>query len=71
MPTPKNCHIHLQIADGLHLEIRDDGMGLPVGSQVGIGLSSMRERAAELGGMFQIETLTGGGTVVTVQLPLR
>jgi signal transduction histidine kinase len=30
----------------------------------------MRERAAELGGTFQIESKPGGGTVITVQLPL-
>jgi signal transduction histidine kinase len=66
----QNCHIQLHIADGLQLEIRDDGVGLPVGYQAGIGLSSMRERAAELGGTFAIETAVNEGTVIKVRLPL-
>lgn len=64
------CQLHLQINSGLHLQIRDDGIGLPIGYQAGIGLSSMRERAAELGGTFQIESKPGEGTAISVQLPL-
>jgi signal transduction histidine kinase len=30
----------------------------------------MRERAEELGGTFEVEQRTGGGTVVRVRLPL-
>ena len=63
------CQLHLQINNGLHLKIRDDGLGLPIGYQAGIGLSSMRERAAELGGTFKIESTPGSGTVISVQLP--
>jgi signal transduction histidine kinase len=63
------CQLCLHINDGLHLEIRDDGRGLPVGYQAGVGLSSMRERTAELGGTFHIESIPGGGTVILVQLP--
>ncbi len=64
------CQLHLQINNGFHLQIRDDGAGLPIGYQAGIGLSSMRERTAELGGTFQIESTPGSGTVISVQLPL-
>jgi len=63
------CQLHLQINNGFHLQIRDDGVGLPIGYQAGIGLSSMRERTAELGGTFHIESIPGSGTVISVQLP--
>jgi two-component system, NarL family, sensor kinase len=36
-------------ASALHLEVSDDGKGLPAHNQPGVGLASMRERAAELG----------------------
>jgi signal transduction histidine kinase len=42
------------------LKIADDGGGLPVQSHTGVGLSSMRERAEEL----------GGGVRVYARLPL-
>jgi signal transduction histidine kinase len=63
------CQLCLQLDNGLQLEIRDDGAGLPVGYQAGVGLSSMRERTAELGGTFDIESIAGGGTMIMVQLP--
>jgi signal transduction histidine kinase len=37
----------------------------------GIGLGSMRERAAELGGRCEIEPGPAGGTRVQAWLPLR
>jgi signal transduction histidine kinase len=56
--------------DVLCLKIRDDGQGLPDGYRAGVGLSSMRERTAELGGDFHIESIAGGGTAVLVRLPV-
>jgi signal transduction histidine kinase len=52
------------------LEITDDGRGLPPERHAGIGLTSMRERAEELGGECGIETIIGGGTRVRASLPL-
>ncbi len=66
----RSCKVSLAVNDGLRLEIRDDGDGLPPAYQSGVGLSSMRERTAELGGDFHIETAEGGGTAVTVRLPI-
>ena len=55
----------------LELEIRDDGRGLPAaGIRPGIGLGSMRERAAEVGGTCRIEAMPAGGTRVFARLPL-
>ncbi|MFI6294504.1 sensor histidine kinase [Nonomuraea sp. NPDC050790] len=56
--------------DRLRVRVRDDGRGLPAEPPAGIGLRSMRERAAELGGCCVIRHAEGGGTVVEVDLPL-
>jgi len=54
----------------LHLEVRDDGPGLPERVDPGVGLGSMRERAEELGGTLEIRPAPEGGTIVHAQLPL-
>ncbi len=64
------CAIHLEVNDNLCLKIRDDGDGLPDNYQPGVGLSSMRERAIEVGGSFEIQSTPEHGTVLTVRLPL-
>ena len=53
----------------LCLEIRDDGCGLPRERRRGVGVASMRERAAELGGECVVESLSAGGTRVRASLP--
>ena len=55
----------------LEIEVTDDGRGLPDRIRPGIGLVSMRERAAEVGGTCVVEPLTGGGTRVMARLPLH
>lgn len=54
----------------VQLQVVDDGRGLTVGHQSGVGLTSMRERAAELGGQCEIGDVEPHGTQVTVRLPL-
>jgi len=69
-----HCSAHLALeeqASLLRLDILDDGCGLPDKRKVGVGLTSMRERAEELGGTFLIETVSTGGTHVFMQLPSR
>ena len=61
----------------LTLSITDDGVGLPasvlaMGSRAGhFGLTGMRERAAEIGGTFEIQSSSDGGTMVRVSVPAR
>jgi signal transduction histidine kinase len=63
--------LHLSIdAETLHLEITDDGRGIPAGHQIGVGLHAMHERASELGGSCTITRGSSGGTAVRVTLPL-
>lgn len=54
----------------LSLEVHDDGVGLPDDLRYGVGLASMRERAAELGGAWTIERGPRGGTRMCAWLPL-
>jgi signal transduction histidine kinase len=54
----------------LRVEVADTGSGLAPERRAGVGLSSMRERAEELGGSFEASPRPGGGTVVRVRLPL-
>jgi signal transduction histidine kinase len=61
--------------DCVYLAVRDNGRGFdPTADDVhriaGLGLTNMRERAAELGGELRIDAAPGRGTVVWVQLPL-
>jgi signal transduction histidine kinase len=58
-------------ASTLQVEVRDDGIGLPATHHAGIGLTSMRERAEELGGVCIVEALAEGGTQVRASLPLN
>jgi signal transduction histidine kinase len=65
-----NCTVHLAVNGALELEIVDDGLGLSPEHRAGVGLASMRERAAELGGACSVERLPAGGTRVRAHLPL-
>lgn len=65
-----SCAVRLWIDDDLHIEVVDDGVGLPAVTNGGVGLSSMRERASELGGECLVEADNDGGTRVFATLPL-
>jgi signal transduction histidine kinase len=69
-------------ADGVYVMVRDNGIGFASdartnsgrfravhGLGLGLGLVSMRERAAEQGGQFQIHSEPGRGTRVEITLP--
>jgi signal transduction histidine kinase len=64
------CEVELRFDDALRLDISDDGDGLPERPRAGIGIRSMRERALELGGTFEIDRGRLGGTRVQVALPV-
>jgi two-component system, NarL family, sensor kinase len=67
-----NCTLKLVLdptAETVRLYVIDDGKGIGTHRGTGVGLSSMRERAAELGGTLTVTAGLSGGTVVTAVLP--
>jgi signal transduction histidine kinase len=68
----RSCAVRVSLdkdADALRVEIVDDGRGIGEDGGTGVGLSSMRERAAELGGWCTVAALDSGGTRVSAYLP--
>jgi two-component system NarL family sensor kinase len=66
------CVVEIRVETGqLSLSVTDDGHYLPEGHTAGVGLHSMQERAAELGGTFSIQPAKAGGTRIVVRLPLE
>jgi two-component system NarL family sensor kinase len=63
------CIVTVSVDDALRLEVVDDGVGFTAPRPGGVGLSSMRSRAASLGGRLQVES-PGTGTRVVAELPV-
>lgn len=65
------CRVHLEVtAADMSISVEDDGRGLPGDLRAGVGLHSMRERAEELGGRFEIVSSPSCGTRLRVWLPI-
>jgi PAS domain S-box-containing protein len=68
----KKVHVYMhRDSDGLLLEICDDGIGFDTTRSFPghLGLHSMQERIARLGGTLQIESIPGQGTCIRAHLP--
>ena len=63
------CVVRLVAGEALTVEVEDDGRGLPGRVRPGVGLGSMRERAAEVGGACTVTGSRAGGTLVRATLP--
>jgi signal transduction histidine kinase len=67
----QNCRVRFAAKESeLTVEIADDGSGIQNGARAGVGLASMKERAAELGGECMIDLAETGGTRVVAQMPI-
>jgi len=67
------AQVSLARRDGrLTVVVSDDGQGfdVPAAREPGIGLAGMEERAGMLGGQLTIESQSGHGTRVTLDLPI-
>ncbi len=60
-----------RIHDFLHVYISDNGSGFKVeeNKMTSYGLQTMKERCAELGGVFQIRSKEGEGTYINIRIP--
>ena len=54
---------------GLHIEVRDDGIG--GANAAGTGLVGLADRVAALAGTLRLESPADGGTLVTADIPVR
>ena len=52
------------------IQVVDDGIGLQRATPTGVGLTSMRERAEELGGSFEVTPAHPTGVQVSATLPI-
>ena len=63
--------VELSLEDGrLRVQVRDDGVG-GADFNAGTGLRGLRDRVDALDGDLEVESPPGGGTTVTVEMPLR
>ena len=56
--------------DRLRVQVRDDGVG-GADPSTGTGLRGLRDRVDALDGALAVESPLGGGTTVTVEVPVR
>lgn len=67
------CRVTVEITDGgrwLEAVVADDGIGAGRDPTPGVGLTAMRERAAELGGRVDVVPRVPNGTTVRLRVPL-
>jgi signal transduction histidine kinase len=67
----RECVVRLTFNGALELDVADDGRGIPADARASVGLGSMRERAAELGGVCTIARRSTGGTRVHAVIPIE
>jgi two-component system, NarL family, sensor kinase len=65
------CSVRVHLDHGVCVDVRDDGVGLTEGWRAGVGIASMHERVAELGGELLIEPRLPHGTGIAARLPAR
>jgi signal transduction histidine kinase len=65
------CDVQLRVDEqSMTLSITDDGIGIGDRNIPGVGLTSMQERAEELGGTFRVLPVQPQGTRIHVSVPL-
>lgn len=72
--TRVNVLLNLEHPDRVRLEVSDNGRGFVPGEPTGrqtLGLTSMRERAENLGGWVTVTSLPGEGSRIVAELPLE
>jgi signal transduction histidine kinase len=65
------CRVAIAVNGSFELTVADNGRGADRSTTRGLGWTSMRERAAELGGSCTISSRPEGGLLVHALLPLQ
>lgn len=71
MPAPRQWSIWSN-AQSRGIEIADDGVGFAIDQAQGsggLGFATMHERADAIGGVLDIRSASGAGSIVQVELP--
>jgi two-component system NarL family sensor kinase len=68
--SARHCEIRFTLNGALHIDVIDDGTGIAADVRPGVGMSSMQERAMELGGSCSVVSGARGGTHVYAILPI-
>jgi PAS domain S-box-containing protein len=71
----RNIEISIRVKQGeLIFQVRDDGSGFDAnadsGKRIGLGMRTMRERAAAIGGQLEVTSSADAGTTLRVRVPL-
>ncbi|HVM09842.1 MAG TPA: sensor histidine kinase [Acidimicrobiales bacterium] len=66
----RHCRVRIgSRTNGIVVEVEDDGVGLGDGARGGLGLASMRDRSASVGGRLLIDVAPTGGVRLVADLP--
>lgn len=58
------------VGDAITISVRDDGAGFDMSSpSKGFGLTGMRDRVGEAGGMLRVQSKPGEGTRIVARIP--
>ena len=67
----RHIRIYVQPEDQrLRVSVQDDGKGFDPAQETGMGILGMHERVSRLGGVLQVDSQRGQGTIVSFVLPL-
>jgi signal transduction histidine kinase len=66
----RNLLVAVRVGAAVELIVQDDGVGIGAGHPNGLGLSSMTERAEELGGSLVVGPAPRSGTRLVARLPI-
>ena len=67
----QTCAVVVEVSPvDVTVTVNDDGIGLDPSRPPHVGMASMQERAAEVGGRCAVTSVPGGGTMVRAALPL-
>ncbi|GAA4346451.1 sensor histidine kinase [Angustibacter luteus] len=64
------CRLRIEVTDQVTVLVEDDGVGVAEGDHARSGLANLTRRAERSGGTLSIRARSGGGTLVSWQVPL-